>query len=347
MAAASSPDDSPQIPFFDLPAEIGIEILKRLPPAMLATLCQVNSALNGLASGELYGNIHLTRDTSLKPLFATLNAHPEYRTLTRVLNLYARQLEKLKNIRTLRSICVPFPALFPSGNKAFPNLRKLETGFCLNLVQFVAGRLALEDLIVYGRVHAFVDEEIEAFAATCQKELNGAPLLPNLRQFTGPDLLARIFLPGAQVAHPLIEIEPATGDPVAQMEDCLEGVAASRVVVTQLTLVGESWNTVDPALISKYLPELEYLKFAPSPEQDEDEVLDSSQLDYVRLLTPLQWISLEQILAALPSFRSLRMLVLRDDATVSETEWENVPMSDELERRVGRLCPTLKHILTT
>ncbi|KAJ7054770.1 hypothetical protein C8F01DRAFT_1259196 [Mycena amicta] len=287
MAAAST-NDSPRIPFFDLPAEIGIEILKRLPPAVLATLCQVNSSLNRLASGELYGNIHLTRDTSLKPLFSTLNVHPEYRTLTRVLNFdflemspslarpntlyrYARELEKLKNIRTLRSICAPFPALFPSGNKAFPNLHKLETGFCLNLVQFVAGRLALEDLIVYGRVHAFVDEEIEAFAATCQEELNGAPLLPNLRQFTGPALLARIFLPGAKVAHPLIEIEPATGNPAEQMEDCLQSVAASQVVVTHLTLVGGSWKTVDLVLISKYLPELEYLKFAPSPAQDEDE----------------------------------------------------------------------------
>ncbi|KAJ7077549.1 hypothetical protein B0H15DRAFT_1026163 [Mycena belliarum] len=256
--------------FATLPPELICEIVKCSATPFALELSSTNRRLHAVCTPFVYRDIRLSEEGDLLKLSETLRSRPGLAKLVRKISiecdeeLFTARLRRnkgptfrrvkcaaaigsLENLErlTLRP-CLMMP-LLPAG--AFPKLRKLVTRFSPHLAPFLETHPTIQVLHI----------DTEDTDAGEGAEM-ASVVLPALREFTGPAVVAAAVIPGSRVAAPTIRWDdPATPAPAAAAR--IARLARAQAHLTELSSLTTAWNAPVLAL-ARALPHLTVLRVA-------------------------------------------------------------------------------------
>ncbi|KAJ6564896.1 hypothetical protein DFH09DRAFT_1475376 [Mycena vulgaris] len=273
------------------PDEIIDEIVQHMPLSDLLAFCRGDDRLHAICLPHIYGAVELTETGSLVQFCKTLRSRKALKALVKSLSINCHEdifactprRRRLKGVpqfspdeEEIRAACAaaisslhnlvdltlarPWSIIPLLPRRAFPQLRTLDITFSPHLAGFLADHPRITSLFVeplYKTAQFFV-------------QIPGMHL-PALREYTGPEVVARAVLPVSSVTTITVYWDPP---PLRQRlaTECLSSLALSNTPVTTLRNIINGWQAPSPLAIAQALPRLEILEFLnlrrdSSPEQ--------------------------------------------------------------------------------
>ncbi|KAJ7469066.1 hypothetical protein FB451DRAFT_1560120 [Mycena latifolia] len=325
-----------------LPPEIIYQIIQHSEPRDLLALCRVAWRVHSICVPSIYKAVVLSRTGALVQFSEALRSRPAFSEMVETLTIncnedvFARphmrhvaphladtddalrtacgtaigSLHKLVHFKLIRPWSL-LPLLPPA---ALPSLRSFATSFSEHLATFLHTHLQIESLT------------IDPMERTAQFRAQMFSVhLPSLRDFAGPEVVARAIIPFSSVTAPTMFWDPAVmrHASAAKSIACL---ALAEEPVTELYNIMTGWDAPSPLSIAAALPELSILQF-------KNLARNSTAAQREAFLIALT--------TALPALRHLTTLVLDEPAwrappidSTFDWEWEVLHLW-------GDLCPAL------